>query len=201
MLLTLLLQKLWHKSILFMYYHAEQYHRHTAHMASPSSLVQQQSSFSFNVILPSVWVSTAGFVEACFHRICIFVVPGYQRKCCTMSAFRPFLTSEHKRQGPERDEELAIWRLIISGLTEIGHEAQPAVDTRICEDTHTYTLFFPVGGLQAGFLLFLSEQENTNTDSFSTENREKVWLKDTVPILFLKHTFIVIFFFMAPSAW
>lgn len=146
-----------------------------AHTAFLLSSVQQPSSFSFNVISPSVWVSTAGFVEPCFHRICIFVVSGYQRKCCTMSAFRPFLTSEHKRQGPERDEELTIWRLIISGLTEIGHEAQPAVDTRIYEDTHTHThayaLYFPVGGLQAGFLLFLSEQQNTNTDFFSREQR------------------------------
>ena len=104
----------------------------------------------------------------------------YQRQCCTMSAFRPFLTSEQKRQGPKNERErgresegLAIWRLIISGLTEIGHEAHPAVDTQTCEDTHTHTqtrtLYFPVGGVQAG-LLGLSEKQNTTT---SQENKEK----------------------------
>ncbi len=47
------------------------------------------------------------------------------------------------------------------------------MDTQICEDTHTYTLSFPVGGVQAG-LLGLSEQQITNTDFFLKENREKV---------------------------
>lgn len=104
----------------------------------------QLSSMSISLLLP--WVSADTSVEAYFQWICVFVVTKYQRQCWTVSAFRPFLTFEQKRQEPERDEELTIWRLIISGLTEIGHEAHPAVDTQMCEDTHVYTLSFPVGG-------------------------------------------------------
>ena len=62
--------------------------------------------FSFSVISTNVCVSAAGFVLAFIFRwIYVFVVPGYQRQCYTMSAFRPFLTSEQKRQGPKNERE------------------------------------------------------------------------------------------------
>lgn len=104
----------------------------------------QLLSMSISLILP--WVSADTSVEAYIQWICVFVVTKHQRQCWTVSAFRPFLTFEQKRQEPGRAEELTIWRLIISGLTEIGHEAHPAVDTQMCEDTHIYTFSFPVGG-------------------------------------------------------
>lgn len=47
----------------------------------------------------------------------------------------PFSPLSRNAKG-QRDGELTIWRLIISGLTEIGHEAHPA------EDTHTHALSF-----------------------------------------------------------
>lgn len=81
-----------------------------------------------------------------------------------MSAFRPFLTPEPKRQGPRKDEELVIRHLIISGLTEIGHEAWPNVEMQQFEDTHTHTFIYT--WRRAGFFfLFLSEQQTPVTFS------------------------------------
>lgn len=136
----------------------------------------QLSSMSISLLLP--WVSADTSVEAYFQWICVFVVTKYQRQCWTVSAFRPFLTFEQKRQEPERDEELTIWRLIISGLTEIGHEAHPAVDTQMCEDTHVYTLSFPVGGFgrrsaseqQTQALSVLGKKKELNPNSSCCKN-------------------------------
>lgn len=136
----------------------------------------QLSSMSISLLLP--WVSADTSVEAYFQWICVFVVTKYQRQCWTVSAFRPFLTFEQKRQEPERDEELTIWRLIISGLTEIGHEAHPAVDTQMCEDTHVYTLSFPVGGFgrrsaseqQTQALSVLGKKKEKNPNSSCCKN-------------------------------
>lgn len=136
----------------------------------------QLSSMSVSLLLP--WVSADTSVEAYFQWICVFVVTKYQRQCWTVSAFRPFLTFEQKRQEPERDEELTIWRLIISGLTEIGHEAHPAVDTQMCEDTHVYTLSFPVGGFgrrsaseqQTQALSVLGKKKEKNPNSSCCKN-------------------------------
>lgn len=136
----------------------------------------QLSSMSISLLLP--WVSADTSVEAYFQWICVFVVTKYQRQCWTVSAFRPFLTFEQKRQEPERDEELTIWRLIISGLTEIGHEAHPAVDTQMCEDTHVYTLSFPVGGFgrrsaseqQTQALSVLGKKKRKNPNSSCCKN-------------------------------
>lgn len=136
----------------------------------------QLSSLSISLLLP--WVSADTSVEAYFQWICVFVVTKYQRQCWTVSAFRPFLTFEQKRQEPERDEELTIWRLIISGLTEIGHEAHPAVDTQMCEDTHVYTLSFPVGGFgrrsaseqQTQALSVLGKKKEKNPNSSCCKN-------------------------------
>lgn len=136
----------------------------------------QLSSMSISLLLP--WVSADTSVEAYFQWICVFVVTKYQRQCWTVSAFRPFLTFEQKCQEPERDEELTIWRLIISGLTEIGHEAHPAVDTQMCEDTHVYTLSFPVGGFgrrsaseqQTQALSVLGKKKEKNPNSSCCKN-------------------------------
>lgn len=73
--------------------------------------LQQFSLFSFSMqhlpVSPPR-VSGVRSIKPYFRMIRISMLPGYQRRCCTMSAFRPFLTSEPKRQGPRKDEELVI---------------------------------------------------------------------------------------------
>lgn len=90
-----------------------------------------------------------------FCWIKFFVVAVYQKWSSTMSLFRSFLTFKHKRRGPERGDELTPRWLIISGLTEIGHEAHPAVDTQMCEDPHTHAYIFLFSYLRFWNLLCL----------------------------------------------
>lgn len=190
-----LVSKWQHKATLFMCYLVVHYQRQkvlkpTWHLYS----VLQRYSFSLHVISPSVRgfqlfdslrLVSAGYVS---------MVSGTQRKCCTLSVFRPFLNSEHKRQGPKRDKELAIWHLIRPDWNRTWASA---------DHGHRYVrthMHLSVGGVKAGFLSYLSNKTQTPTP-FLQRKKQKTLLEESVSKLYFgnyEHNFKMIAF-MAPS--
>lgn len=123
-----------HPLYVFMY-HSEHFHRprlskpnwptpHLLCSTIPHSLSMQYHQMSVFQMLDLLRLVSSGSVSLW----CQLGIKGTVALCQRLDLFSP---PSRKRQGPERDEELTIWRLIISGLTEIGQEARPAVDTHI----------------------------------------------------------------------
>lgn len=108
------------------------------------------------------------------------------RKHCAVSAFRPFLTSEQwaTPRASGETKSFAVWRLIVSALTEMGREApQPAADTQLCHETrshtqaltHSNTLALRARKNRTDFfnVYFYPSNTKTNSGFFALKNRHK----------------------------